>query len=190
VHDSGFAKDKGTSVKNIISAVLFIALCWAHSAFAESVNSQQNFRVLDEKVQTIKTNIIKLGHDFALLEDGLTSISGKELVVYVSLAINDGFLLQALELTLNNRFAARYEFTQEVLDGLAGGGVKRIYAAKLPSGQYILEATLIGKVGKRHDYSNSVVLKFDKSEAPKTIELNVTNIREKFLPEFAVNEWD
>jgi len=150
----------------------------------------QDFKKLDEKVQTIKKNIIKLGHDFNLLEEGLSPISGKDLIVYVALEINDGFLLQAIELTLNGKFASRYEFTQGVLDGLLAGGVKRIYSAKLPSGDYALEARLIGKVGKRHHYSNSVILNFEKNKNPKTIELKITNIREKFLPEFAVNEWD
>jgi len=185
--------------KQFFTVIILIFVCCSNAYSAEKTASNntkpqiiipQDFKKLDEKVQTIKKNIIKLGHDFNLLEEGLSPISGKDLVVYVALEVNDGFILQAVELTLNGKFASRYEFTQNVLDGLLAGGVKRIYSAKLPSGDYALEARLIGKVGKRHNYSNSVVLNFEKNNNPKTIELKITNIREKFLPEFAVNEWD
>lgn len=179
-----------SQIKLFLSSALMLCLSWANTTFAEPVVPKQSFLVLDEKVQTIKKNTIKLGHDFALLEDGLTSISGKQVVVYVALAINEGFTLQAIELSLNDKFASRYEFTESVLNSLLAGGVKRIYSGKLPQGDYKLEAKLIGKVGKRHDYANSIIMKFDKDKSPKTIELKITNIREKFLPEFVVNEWD
>lgn len=170
--------------------ILIIMYCPSAALAADNITAPQDFKKLDEKVQTIKKNIIKLGHDFNLLEEGLSSITGKDLTIYVALELEDEFGLQAIELTLNGKFASRYEFTQSVLDGLLAGGVKRIYSAKLPSGDYSLEATLVGKIGKRHNYSNRVTLNFEKNKNPKTIELKITNIREKFLPEFAINEWD
>ncbi len=170
--------------------MMLIMLYCASTLAADNIIAPQDFKKLDEKVQTIKKNIIKLGHDFNLLEEGLSSITGKDLTVYVALELEGGFGLQAIELILNGKFASRYEFTQSVLDGLLAGGVKRIYSVKLPTGDYALEAKLVGKVGKRHNYSNRITLNFEKNNNPKTIELKITNIREKFLPEFAVNEWD
>ncbi len=177
--------------KQFVRLLMILTIIYCPSALtADNITAPQDFKKLDEKVQTIKKNIIKLGHDFNLLEEGLSSITGKDLTVYVALELDGEFGLQAIELTLNGKFASRYEFTQSVLNGLLAGGVKRIYSAKLPSGDYTLQATLVGKVGKRLNYTNSVTLDFEKNENPKTIELKITNIREKFLPEFAVNEWD
>jgi len=176
--------------KKLVPLFILLNLCWSNTLAADNITPPQDFKKLDEKVQTIKKNTIKLGHDFALLEEGLSAISGKDLVVYAALEINEGFILQAVEITLNNKFASRYEFTQSVLDGLLAGGVKRIYSAKLPSGDYTLEAKLIGTIGARHNYTTSVTLNFEKNKNPKTIELKITNIREKFLPEFAVDEWN
>ena len=179
-----------SSLKKTILGLILICLFLPEAGFAESAVQQPSFRKIDEKVQLVKKNIIKLGHDFALLEEGVATYSGKELVVYIALAISDGFELKAVELELNGDFASRYEFSKDVVDSLLQGGVKRIYSANLRPGSYSLEAKLIGKVGKRHNYTNSIVVKVEKNKSPKTIELKVTNIREKFLPEFSVSEWD
>ena len=177
-------------LKKAILGLAFICLLIPTTSFSGETLQPPSFRKLDEKVQLVKKNIIKLGHDFALLEDGVGSFTGKEFVVYLAVEVYEGFTLEAVELMINNEFATRFEFSKDIVDSLLMGGVKRIYTANLPAKTYKVQAKLIGKVGKRHDYSNSIVVQVEKTRAPKTIELKISNIKEKFLPEFSVSEWD
>lgn len=179
----------------VLPAIVLFFIVLASTVYPGTVQAETNiqppsFRKLDQKVQLVKKNVIKLGHDFALLENGVSTFTGKEFVVYVALDVREGFKLEAIELLFNGEFATRFEFSKEVVKSLLLGGVKRIYTANITPDTYEIKAKLIGKVGKRHEYSNSITVQVSKTKAPKTVELKISNLREKFLPEFVVSEWD
>ncbi len=164
-------------------------LLYAASAAAELPLAKE-YQSLDKRIQTIKSSILALGQDLSMLDKGMLSFSGNPLVVYLSSDIDDIFELQAVELELNGNFIVRKEMIPNVMNALQHGGAQRVVVKELPQGDYQLKATMIGKVGKGHDHRTSVTLTFSKENRPKTVELRVSNARERFLPEFVVREWD
>lgn len=145
---------------------------------------------LDQEVQSLKSDIIVLGNDLAMMDAGILSISGNPLTLYLSLDTDEGFTLQAVDLELNGQFAARREFSDRSLKALQAGGVRRLYVNNLPAGKYNLKASLQGLVGKGKVHRSNISFTVNKSDHAKTIELQVVNYRQKFVPEFSIREWD
>lgn len=166
-----------------------LLLCCTASVAAELPLSKE-YLSLDKRAQTIKAGVLALGQDLSLLEKGMLSLTNNPLVVYLSTDIDEAFELQAIELEINGSFVARKELLPEVMTALQRGGAQRFVVKELPEGDYQLRATMIGKVGKGRDHRANIVLSFAKESRPKTIELRVSNVRERFLPEFVVREWD
>ena len=175
-------------MKNILLILMTTSSLWMNFAHAQE-ESSLDFLTLDKKVQIIKNNTIKLGHDFALLQEGLSAIGGQELVIYVSLDVDQEFTPQYIDLEINGKPTVHRQFTAESIHSLLKGSVERIYGENTPVGEYTIKATLSGKIGKGGDYRKSVTLNVKKEQGVKTIELKITNLREKFLPELAVREW-
>lgn len=160
------------------------------SAVAADVALAKEYQNLDRRIQTLKAAVLSLGQDLSLLDKGMLAYSGNPLIVYLSTDIDDAFELQAVELELNGNFVARQEFPPETLDAIQKGGALRFPPKDLPPGDYQLKAVMIGKVGKGREHRANITLSFTKEKKPKTIELRVSNVRERFLPEFVVREWD
>ena len=168
----------------------FFLLVFCTASVAGELPLSKEYLSLDKRVQTIKASVLALGQDLSLLEKGMLSFSGNPLVVYLSSDIDEAFELQAVELEINGNFVARKELLPEVLEALQRGGAQRFVVKELPEGDYQLRATMYGKVGKGREHRANIVLSFSKENHPKTIELRVSNVRERFLPEFVVREWD
>ncbi len=169
---------------------LLALLLYATGAAAELPLAKE-YQSLDKRIQTIKSGVLSLGQDLSpILEKGMLSFSGNPLVVYLSSDIDDIFELQTIELELNGNFMVRKEMAPDALRALQRGGALRVVVKELQQGDYQLKATMIGKVGKGRDYRTSKELPFTKENRPKTVELRVSNARERFLPEFIVREWN
>lgn len=165
-------------------------MAFAAVPHAAEISLGKEYQNLDKRIQTLKTSVLSLGQDLSLLDKGMLAFSGNPLIVYLSTDIDDAFELQALELEINGSFVARQEFLPNTLQSLQRGGAQRFLVKELPSGDYQIRASMVGKVGKGRDHRASTVYSFAKEKKPKTIEFTVSNIRERFLPELTVREWD
>lgn len=172
----------------IIAGLTLLSLAGT-AAGADAALAKQ-YQNLDRRIQTLKASVLSLGQDLSLLDKGMLAFSGNPLIVYLSTDIDDAFELQAVELELNGNFVARQEFLPEALLAMQRGGAQRFLVKELPQGDYQLKAVMIGKVGKGREHRANVTLSFAKEKKPKTIELRISNVRERFLPEFVPREWD
>jgi hypothetical protein len=173
----------------VLFAGLVASFTGAHSQAADPSLTKE-YQNLDRRIQTLKASVLSLGQDLSLLDKGMLAFSGNPLIVYVSTDIDDAFELQAVELEINGNFVARQEFLPATLAAMQRGGAQRFMVKELPQGDYQLKATMVGKVGKGRDHRANIVLSFSKEKKPKTVELRISNVRERFLPEFVVKEWD
>jgi hypothetical protein len=175
---------------NRLFALLLLLFAVAGPSHAAEVALDREYQKLDKRIQTLKASVLALGQDLSLLDKGMLAFSGNPLIVYLSTDIDDAFELQAVELEINGNFVARQEFLGNTLQALQNGGAQRFLVKELASGDYEIKASLFGKVGKGREHRASTVYSFAKEKAPKTIEFRVSNVRERFLPELIVKEWD
>ena len=113
-------------------------------AYAEEVSKEQ-IKSLDEQVQEIKADTLSIGTQMRLLEEKLLYPSSTQVAVFVSLDNAAKFRLDSIEIQLDGKPAAQHLYSTKELEALQKGGVQRIYAGNIKSGEHDLQVLLTGK---------------------------------------------
>ena len=102
------ARTKGVDMPKLLGAVLvaLIGLGWPPSGWTEG-SSQREMRSLDEQVQEIKTDVLDIAAELSLLEERLLFPSNTQLSVFVSLAEENSFRLDAVQIHIDGQLAAQ-----------------------------------------------------------------------------------
>lgn len=140
------------------------------SGYAEEVSKEQ-IKGLDEQVQEIKSDVIAIAAELKHLEEKLLYPSGTQVAVFVSLAADDTFLLDSVDISLDGEAVTHHLYSFKELEALRRGGVQRIYTGNLSTGEHEVQVTLIGKSRGNDDFSNSQSFGIKKSVGPKVIEI-------------------
>ena len=151
---------------------LSFSLALAASAVAQE-NSQQAMRSLDEQVQEIKTDVLTIASDLALLEERLLYPSNTHLAVFVELEPEQRFRLDAVRVEIDGEPVAHYIYTFKELEALQNGGVQRVYTGNVTTGTHTLTVSVNGKLPSGRDFSSSESFPFSKGVDPKLLGLSL-----------------
>ena len=114
--------------------LLVIALC-ASAAIAQDAPvpaepageaagaSAENFQSLDQEVQALKKEVLDLNRELFVLEEDLLFPANTQVAVFVSLADDQEFRLDAVQLSINGELVAHYIYSFKELEALKNGGV-------------------------------------------------------------------
>ena len=144
---------------------------------------------LDSRIQDTKNEVIQLNRDLLVLEEELLFPANTQVAVFVSMDVGKLFVLDSVQVKLDDKEVANYLYTPAEVQALHRGGVQRLYLGNLRSGSHELVAFFTGKGPYDRDYRRGTTVKFDKSTDPKYIELQIKDSTGKIQPEFAVKIW-
>jgi len=144
---------------------------------------------LDDRIQDVKSEVIRLNRDLLVLEEELLFPANTQIAVFVSMDVGKLFSLDSVKVKLDNKDVANYLYTPSEVQALHRGGVQRIYVGNLKSGEHEIVAFFTGKGPHARDYKRGTTIKFDKSTDPKYIELQIRDSTGKLQPEFEVKIW-
>lgn len=144
---------------------------------------------LDEKVQALKGDVIRLNRDLMVLEEELLFPANTQVAVFVSLDVGKLFALDSVQVRLDDKEVANYLYTPGEIAALQRGGMQRIYLGNLRSGQHTLVAYFTGKGPHERDYKRGATVRFEKSDEPKYFELRIRDSAGTLQPEFDVKVW-
>lgn len=160
-------------LKNIRIAFLVILTCApAEWLYAQDV-TQQQMRSLDEQVQEIKSDVLSIAAELSQLEEKLLYPSNTQLAVFVSLAEDEAFRLDAVQVSIDGDLVAHHIYSFKELEALKNGGVQRIYTGNVPTGNHQIGISVIGKLPSGKDYSSSEAFTFRKGVEPKLLGLTL-----------------
>lgn len=152
------------------TAVLVALLVWLTSAPAIAQESaKEEMRGLDEQVQTVKSDVLRIGAELQNLEERLLYPSNTQVAVFVSLADGQTFRLDSVDVQIDGRPVAHYIYSFKELESLKKGGVQRIYIGNLETGSHQLDVAVAGKLQGGDDFSGSQSFRFDKEAEPKAV---------------------
>lgn len=177
--------------------LLLLAALLPLSAFAQNGNipdrftilPDPNFQSLDEKVQSLRKDVLDLSQDLARLQNELLTPGSTQVSVFVSLDGQEALDLDSFQLKLDDRPVANYLYTAGEQEALRRGGVQRLYLGNVSVGPHQLSASFIGKDAAGKDKRASVSQSFEKSMAAKFFELKVSK-DETESPKLTVKEWE
>lgn len=150
--------------------LMFALLCCgsAKQIRAQDISGDE-IRSLDEQVQEIKTDVLGIASELGNLEERLLYPSGTQVAVFVSIAKDEAFRLDAVQLDINGELAAHHIYSFNELEALQKGGVQRIYTGNVATGEHKLNVSVIGKLANGKDFTESGSFTFAKGVEPKTL---------------------
>jgi hypothetical protein len=144
---------------------------------------------LEERIQDVKSEVIRLNRDLLVLEEELLFPASTQVAVFVSMDVGKLFSLDSVQIKLDDKVVANYLYTALEVAALHRGGVQRVYLGNLKSGTHEIVALFTGKGPHERDYKRGTTIKFDKGTDPKYIELQIKDSTGKLQPEFEVKVW-
>jgi invasion protein IalB len=144
---------------------------------------------LDNRVQDVKSDVIKLNRDLLVLEEELLFPASTQVAVFVSMDVGVMFSLDSVQVKLDDKIVTNYLYTPLEVTALHRGGVQRVYLGNLKQGTHEIIAFFTGKGTHERDYKRGTTIKFDKGTEPKYIELQIKDSQKKLQPEFEVKVW-
>jgi hypothetical protein len=144
----------------------------------EDISSdQQQMRGLDEQIQEIKSDSLRMAADMSQLEEKLLYPSGTQVAIFVELAKGDTMRLDAVRLQIDGQLVAHYIYSAKELQALRKGGVQRIYVGNVATGDHKLEVLVDGKLEGGADFSRTGQFTFRKEVKPKLVGLTLAGPR-------------
>lgn len=134
---------------------------------------QQQMRGLDEQIQEVKSDVLKIAAELNQLEEKLLYPSGTEVAVFVEMPKGDTLRLDAVRLQIDGQLVAHYIYSFKELEALRKGGVQRLYVGNVTTGDHKIEVLVDGKTQGGSDYSRTGTFSFRKEVKPKLLGLTV-----------------
>lgn len=160
------------------------------AAAAAEAATRQEFRALDQDIQSLKKEVLDLNRDLFLLEEELLFPANSQVAFFVSLDVGEYFDLDSVSLTIDGKEVANYLYTAREIDALARGGVHRVHMANLKTGRHEVVAVFTGTGPQERDYRRGATVTVDKGIGAKYLELEITDRVTKLQPEFEIREWE
>jgi hypothetical protein len=158
------------TIRNVFLSLL---LCASSTAMSAEDTSLKDMRSLDEQVQEIKSDVLGIAAELSQLEERLLFPSNTQVAVFVFLAEEEQFRLDAVQIQINGQLVAHYIYSYKELEALQSGGVQRIYTGNVPTGDHQLEVSVAGKLQSGKDFSRSQSFTFSKGVDPKLLGLTL-----------------
>lgn len=131
--------------------------------------SGDNMRSLDGQVQEIKSDVLNIASELNTLEERLLFPSHTQVSLFVSLAEDEAFRLDAVQIEIDGVLATHHIYSFKELDALQNGGVQKIYTGNLTTGEHNLNVTMIGKLKNGNDFSETGSFSLSKGVKPKSM---------------------
>lgn len=144
---------------------------------------------LDNRIQDVKADVIRLNRDLLVLEEELLFPANTQVALFLSMDVGKLFSLDSVQIKLDDKVVASHLYTPLEVQALHRGGVQRLYLGNLKAGTHELVAFFTGKGPHDRDYKRGATVKFDKGTEPKYIELQIKDSTGKLQPEFEVKVW-
>jgi hypothetical protein len=151
-----------------ILAVALMSTINSSPGLAEEISKKQ-MRSLDEQVQEIKSDVLRIAVELDQLEEKLLYPSNTQIAVFVSFAEGEIFRLDSVEIWIDDELVAHHIYSYKELEALQKGGVQRIYTGNVRTGEHKLEVSMAGKLPGGGDFNRTKSFSFSKDAEPKLV---------------------
>lgn len=159
--------------KNALASILLILGMATCPAGLSQENTQEEMRSLDDQVQEVKTDVLTIARDLSLLEERLLYPSNTQVSVFVELAQDVGYRLDAVNIDIDGAAVSHHIYSFKELEALQSGGVQRVYTGNVRTGSHEITVSVNGKLSNGKDFSNSETFSFAKEVEPKLLGLTL-----------------
>jgi hypothetical protein len=158
-----------------VLATLLCAAAWLAGPTAVAQDaSRDQMKGLDEQVQEIKSDVLRIAAELDVLEERLLYPSNTHFAVFVDMGDGEEFRLDSVQIQLDGELVAHHIYSFKELEALQKGGVQRIYTGNIPTGNHDLEVSIEGKHGNGEDFSAADSFIVSKHVEPRLVGITLT----------------
>ncbi len=161
-------------IRNDFFVLLFLCLALLAFPAGAAEISKEQVKGLDEQVQDIKKDVLELTSELSRLEEKLLFPSNTQVSLFVSTSGDKYFVLDSMQIKVDNKVVAQHLYTYKELEALRAGGVQRIYTGNIKTGDHQLVASFIGRNKSGNEYQRSKKYTVTKAVGPKFVEIQIT----------------
>jgi len=173
----------------MIFRTLALALIWACTLPASAASSdREQMKGLDEQVQEVKSDVLSIAAELGRLEEKLLYPSNTQVAVFIALANADAMRLDAVQIQIDGQPVAHYIYSFKELDALRKGGVQRIYAGNVTTGEHQIQISVAGKLPGGADFNQTDSFAFQKDVEPKLVGVTLAS-PDTGQPAIAIGDW-
>jgi hypothetical protein len=151
-------------------------------------SDREQMKGLDEQVQEVKSDVLSISAELSRLEEKLLYPSNTQVAVFVALAEGDAMRLDAVQIQIDGQPVAHYIYSFKELDALKHGGVQRIYAGNVTTGEHKIDVSVTGKLQGGADYNQTGSFSFSKGVEPKLVGLTLAG-PDSGRPAIELGDW-
>jgi hypothetical protein len=96
--------------------------------------------------------------------------------------------LDAVQVQIDGQLVAHYIYSFKELDALKHGGVQRIYAGNVTTGEHKIDVSVTGKLQGGADYNQAGSFAFQKGVEPKLVGLTLAG-PDSGRPAIEIGDW-
>ena len=159
-------------IKKLVLGISLLAMSVV-AAHGQEVTREQ-IKGLDEQVQEIKGDVLSIAAELNQLEEKLLYPSNTQIAVFVSLAGEETFRLDSVEIELDGKPVSHHLYTFKELEALQKGGVQRIYTGNIRSGEHDLQVFVLGRTAEGADFKKSEQFTVNKDVGPGIVEISLS----------------
>ena len=107
--------------KTLIGLIAVITLAFSLSTVADEAaeaESRQQFRSIDQDVQSLKKEVLDLNRDLFLLEEELLFPANSQVAFFISMDVGEYFELDSVNIKIDGKEVANYLYTVREADAL------------------------------------------------------------------------
>jgi len=156
-----------------LTTILIVCAFYSSIAAAEVSADKQEFRSLDEQVQSLKGDVININRELMLLQEKLVYPSNTEVSVFVSLQAGSKFSLDSIDLKIDSKSVQKHVYTYHELEAMLKKGVQRLYTGNLANGKHQVSVKVSGHTSNNSKYEKIAAFTVEKKTGPKLVELQV-----------------
>jgi hypothetical protein len=145
---------------------------------------------LDAEVQDLRREVVDLNRDLFMLEEDLLFPASTQVAVFVSMDVGTFFVLDSVQLKVDDKEVANYLYTEREVEALKRGGVHRLWLGNMKAGEHEVVAFFTGKGTHERDYKRGTTLAVAKGVGAKYLELRISDRATQLQPEFVVRVWE
>jgi len=135
--------------------------------------SKEQLKGLDEQVQEIKSDVLSIAAELNQLEEKLLYPSQTQVAVFVSLAADEKFRLDSIDLQLGDKQVAHHLYSYKELEALRKGGVQCLYTGNIRTGAHPLQVQVYGKSEGGENFHQAQSYTVQKDVGPKIVEITL-----------------
>ncbi len=151
---------------------------------------QTERKSLDEKIQSLKKEVLELNRDLFILEEELLFPATSQIAVFLSMDIGEFFRLDSVKLKIDDKVVSHHLYTERESRALFKGGVQKLHLGNIRTGKHEMVAVFTGKGPHNRDYRRGATTVFEKKTGALYLELQIVDSEVKQQPEFAIKQWE